>query len=235
MRPIIGITLDSEEPGGYSKMPWYALRKNYCEAVAAAGGVPLCLPHHVDLVENYLSMIQGLIVSGGAFDVAPALFGTTERHATVTLKPGRTTFELALIRGALDRDLPVLGICGGEQLMAVALGGSLIQHIPDEIKDALDHEQSTSHTQPSHHIALAPGSKLAAITGQSRIMVNSTHHQAVKAVGPGCTISATAPDGVIEAIEVPGQKFCIGVQWHPEYTVSPADTALLRAMVEACL
>lgn len=235
MRPIIGITLDSEEPGGYSKMPWYALRKNYCEAVAAAGGVPLCLPHHVDLVENYLSMIQGLIVSGGAFDVDPALFGTTERHPTVTLKPGRTAFELALVRGALDRDMPVLGICGGEQLMAVALGGSLIQHIPDGIKDALDHEQSTPHTQPSHHVALAPGSKLAAITGQNRIMVNSTHHQAVKAVGIGCTISATAPDGVIEAIEVPGQKFCIGVQWHPEYTVSPADAALLRALVEACL
>ena len=233
-QPIIGITLDSEEPGGYSEMPWYAIRKNYCEGVAQAGGVPVLLPHQPEMVTAYLDLIQGLVISGGAFDVDPALFGAQERHAAVSLKPGRTTFELAMVTGALERDMPILGICGGQQLLAVALGGSLIQHIPDEVPGALNHEQAAPHTQPGHEVDLRAGSRLAEIAGAARIWVNSTHHQAVKTVGPDCIISATAPDGVIEAIELPGKLFCIGVQWHPEYHVSTADAGLLRALVEAC-
>ena len=233
-RPVIGITLDSEEPGGYSKMPWYAIRKNYCEAVTEAGGVPVLLPHEVEMVPAYLDMIQGLVISGGAFDLDPVLFGAQDRHASVTLKPGRSAFELALVRGALDRDMPILGICGGLQVLAVVLGGSLIQHIPDEVPGALNHEQPGPHTQTGHEVELRAGSRLAHIAGAARIAVNSTHHQAVKTVGPGCVISATAPDGVVEAIELPGKRFCIGVQWHPEYHVNPTDTALLRALVEAC-
>lgn len=234
MTPIIGITLDSEEPGGYSKMPWYALRKNYAEAVVAAGGAPLALPHHPDLVERYLEAVDGLIISGGAFDVDPALFGAAERHDSVSLKPGRTGFELALIKGALERDMPILGICGGEQVLAVALGGSLVQHIPAEIPDSLDHEQTAPHAEPGHTVTLTPRTSLAAIAGGTRISVNSTHHQAIKTVGPGCVVNAVAPDGVIEGFELPRKRFCIGVQWHPEYNVSPADAALFRALVESC-
>ncbi|MBC7907507.1 MAG: gamma-glutamyl-gamma-aminobutyrate hydrolase family protein [Rhodospirillaceae bacterium] len=232
--PVIGITLDSEEPGGYSKFPWYALRQNYCGAVAQAGGLPLPLPHEPELAEAYLERIHGLIVTGGAFDVDPALFGAASRHATVKLKTRRTEFELAMVRGALERDMPILGICGGQQLLNVALGGSLIQHIPDEVNDCLAHEQPNPRDEPGHEVELVAGSQLAAIAGTSRIPVNSAHHQAVKTVAPGCIASAIASDGVIEAIEDPSRKFCIGVQWHPEFTISPADAALYRAFIKAC-
>jgi putative glutamine amidotransferase len=132
-RPVIGVTLDSEAAGGYSKLPWYALRENYCDVIAAAGGVPVALPHEPDLVEAYLGMIDGLVVTGGAFDVDPSLFGAAERHPTVKLKERRTRFEWAMTRGAVDRDMPLLGICGGQQLLNVVLGGTLIQHIPDSV------------------------------------------------------------------------------------------------------
>ena len=112
-RPIIGVTADAEEAGGYSKLPWYALRQNYAGAIARAGGLPVALPHEPQLADEYLDAIDGLVVTGGAFDVDPALFGAGARHAAVTLKPGRTDFELAMTRGALARDMPVLGICGG--------------------------------------------------------------------------------------------------------------------------
>lgn len=232
--PVIGITLDSEEPGGYSKFPWYALRQNYCGAVARAGGLPLPLPHEPELAGAYLERIHGLIVTGGAFDVDPALFGATSRHATVTLKTRRTEFELAMVRGALDRDMPILGICGGQQLLNVALGGTLIQHIPDEVAGSLAHEQPNPRDEPGHEVELVAGSRLAAIAGTLRIPVNSAHHQAVKNVASGCIVDAVAPDGVIEGIEDPRRAFCIGVQWHPEFTISPADAALYRAFIEAC-
>lgn len=232
--PIIGITLDSEEPGGYSALPWYALRQNYCDAVAAAGGLPLLLPHHPDLAEHYLDQLHGLIVTGGAFDVDPSLFGAATRHATVKLKTRRTAFELAMVQGALTRDMPLLGICGGEQLLAVALGGTLIQHIPDEIDAPLAHEQPNPRTEAGHPVTVVPGTRLSAIAGEAHIPVNSSHHQAVKSVAEGAIVNAYSSDGVVEGIEVPARRFCLGVQWHPEYAISPADTALFRAFIEAC-
>lgn len=232
--PLIGITLDREEPGGYSTLPWYALRQNYCEAVAAAGGLPLALPHHPGLAASYLDQLDGLVVTGGAFDVDPALFGATTRHATVSLKTRRTAFELAMVEGALARDLPILGICGGEQLLAVALGGSLIQHIPDEVEAALAHEQPNPRTEPGHAVAVVAGTQLARIAGTDSIAVNSAHHQAVKAVPAGVVVNARSSDGVIEGIEDPQHRFCLGVQWHPEYAINPADTAIFSAFIEAC-
>lgn len=232
--PVIGITLDSEEPGGYSKFPWYALRRNYCAAVAGAGGLPLPLPHQPELAGDYLDRLDGLIVTGGAFDVDPALFGAATRHDTVVLKEARTRFELAMIQGALERDMPMLGICGGQQLLNVALGGSLIQHIPDEVPDCLAHEQPGPRDQAGHMVEVVAGTRLAAIAGTGRIAVNSAHHQAVKQAAPGCVVNAFADDGVIEGIEEPSRRFCLGVQWHPEFLISPADSALYRAFLEAC-
>lgn len=231
--PLIGLTLDSEEPGGYSKLPWYAIRENYCAAVVRAGGLPLLLPHETGQAEAYLDRLDGLVLTGGAFDVDPALFGAGARHATVTLKERRTDFELAVTRGALDRDLPLLGICGGQQLLNVTLGGSLIQHIPDEVEGALAHEQPNPRDQPGHSVAVSPGSLLHRICGCEALAVNSAHHQAAKTPGPGATVNAVAPDGVIEGIEVPGQRFCLGVQWHPEYAVSAGDEAIFDAFIAA--
>lgn len=232
-RPIIGITVDAEEPGGYSKLPWYALRRNYAAAVADAGGLPMLLPHETALAEEFLGRLDALIVTGGAFDIDPALFGAATRHPTVTLKEDRTAFELAVTKGALDRDMPVLGICGGQQLLHVALGGTLIQHIPDEVPDALAHEQPNPRTEPGHSVRVAPGTLLHRITGGGDLPVNSAHHQAAKDVPDGVIVSAVAPDGVIEAIEAPRHRFCLGVQWHPEYRINPGDPRIFAALVEA--
>jgi len=233
-RPVIGLSLDSEAPGGYSKFPWYALRQNYFSAIVAAGGLPVALPHEPELAEHYLTLIDGLVVTGGAFDVDPSLFGASEHHATVITKDQRTAFELAICRGAHRADLPSLGICGGEQLMNVALGGTLIQHIPDEVANALAHEQPNPRNEPGHAVEVSAATRLANIVGRKVMQVNSAHHQAVKAVAPGLAINAIAPDGVIEGIEDAARKFFIGVQWHPEFAIDPGDQKLFDALIAAC-
>ena len=231
--PLIGLTLDSEEPGGYSNQPWYALRRNYFAAVRRAGGLPVALPHEPGDVAAYLDRLDGLVVTGGAFDVDPALFGDAERHETVVVKQRRTEFELAACRAAHEANLPVLGICGGQQLMNVALGGTLIQHIPAALPGALAHEQPNPRTEAGHGVTVAPGTLLHRIVGVDSLQVNSAHHQAVDAVAPGLVVDALAPDGVIEGIEDPGRGFCLGVQWHPEYNVCEGDARIFDAFVAA--
>lgn len=235
-RPVIGLTLDCEPAGGWSKLPWYALRQNYFAAVIAAGGLPVALPHAPALAAEYLAALDGLLVTGGAFDVDPAIWSDPPLppHPKVVLKPGRTDFELAATRVALDRDMPVLGICGGQQLLAVALGATLHQHIPDDVPDALAHEQPNPRTEPGHEVTIAPGTLLARVTGRARMAVNSAHHQAVAVAGARLVVNARAPDGVVEGVESPAHRFALGVQWHPEYAVDPADPLILAAFVEAC-
>ena len=232
-RPIIGVTLDAEQPGGYSKYPWYAMRQNYSDAIAAAGGLPVALPHDAALAADYLDRIDALVVTGGAFDVDPALYGEAGRHATVTLKENRTAAELALTAGALARNLPVLGICGGEQLLAVVLGGTLIQHIPDAVAAALEHEQPNPRHEPGHAVAVTPGTLLHRIVGSAAMQVNSAHHQAVRAPGPHAVVNAVAPDTVIEGIEDARYRFCLGVQWHPEFLIDPGDRRIFDAFIAA--
>jgi putative glutamine amidotransferase len=232
-RPIIGITLDSEPAGGWSKMPWYALRQNYCDSVARAGGLPVPLPHEPELAADYLAKLDGLLITGGAFDVDPSLFGAATRHATVKTKDRRTAFEYAITQGAIDADKPVLGICGGQQLLNVVLGGTLIQHIPDEIKNPLAHEQPNPRTEAGHSVKIVAGTLLHRVVKELELPVNSAHHQAVKAVGDGVVVNALAPDGVIEGIEDPRRRFCIGVEWHPEYSISPGDDRIFDAFIRA--
>jgi putative glutamine amidotransferase len=232
-KPVIGVTLDAEKPGGYSKFPWYALRANYAGAIAGAGGLPVALAHLPELAEDMLDRIEALVVTGGAFDVDPALYGDAARHASVSLKEVRTATELALVRGALARDMPVLGICGGEQLLAVVLGGALIQHIPDAVPNALAHEQPNPRDQPGHAVALVPGTMLHRIVGAGKMQVNSAHHQAVLAPGPRAVVNARATDGVIEGIEDTAYRFCLGVQWHPEFLIDPGDKRIFAALIAA--
>ena len=142
--------------------------------------------------------------------------------------------ELAWIKNAVESGKPVLGICGGQQVLAVALGGRLIQHIPDEVPGALAHEQPNPRTEPGHEVAITEGSMLARIIGKPRMAVNSAHHQEVASIGEGALVNALAPDGVIEGIEHPGYRFALGVQWHPEYAVDPDDPAIFRAFIAAC-
>src|SRR5271155_2685002 len=211
-QPVIGLTLDHEPPGGYSNFPWYAIRENYCNAVRRAGGLPILLPHDPDAASAYLGRIDGLIVTGGGFDVDPALFGETIRHPTVKTKDRRTAFELAAANGAL--------------------GGTLIQHIPDEVPDCLPHRQPNPRNEPGHTVRVIAGTLLYRITGVDSLGVNSVHHQAVKAAGPGVVVDAVAEDGVVEGIEDPRRRFCLGVQWHPEFEISEADRRIFRALIE---
>ncbi|MFN0042397.1 MAG: gamma-glutamyl-gamma-aminobutyrate hydrolase family protein [Alphaproteobacteria bacterium] len=232
--PLIGVTLDSEEPGGYSKFPWYALRQNYCEAVLRAGGLPVPLPHEPEQAGTYLDRIDGLVVTGGHFDVDPAMFGETTTHPTVKIKSKRTAFELAVTKGALERDMPILGICGGQQLLHVILGGTLHQHIPDAVANALAHEQPNPRNEPGHMVAIVANTLLHRITLLDEMAVNSAHHQAARDEPEGIVVNARAPDGVIEGIEAPRQRFCLGVQWHPEFAIGPGDTRIFDAFLAAC-
>jgi putative glutamine amidotransferase len=233
-RPVIGVTLDAEQPGGYSKYPWYAIRQNYADAIVASGGLPIALPHDASLAAEYLDRIDALVITGGAFDVDPSLYGDANRHATVTLKEGRTAAELALTNGALARNMPVLGICGGQQLLAVALGGTLIQHIPDAVAGALEHEQPNPRHEPGHAVAISSDTLLRRIVGSAEMRVNSSHHQAVREPGPFAVVNAVASDQVIEGIEDARYRFCLGVQWHPEFLIDPGDRRIFDALIAAC-
>jgi putative glutamine amidotransferase len=232
-RPLIGVTLDAEKPGGYSKFPWYALRQNYLDAIDAAGGLAVALPHEPDRVADYLERIDALVVTGGAFDVDPSYYGGGEKHATVITKDRRTAFEFGVTKGALAKNKPVLGICGGQQLLHVVLGGRLIQHIPDAIDKPLAHEQPNPRNEAGHTVKVARDTQLYRIVGVDQLAVNSAHHQAAADAPKGVVVNATAPDGVIEGIEAPQYRFCIGVQWHPEFHISEGDAKLFRAFLGA--
>lgn len=232
--PVIGITLDFETNGGYSKMPWYALRENYCAAVSRFGALPVPLPHEAEQAAAYLELIDGLMITGGAFDVSPDYYGESTKHEKTSTKERRTQFEFAITRGAVEKKKPVLGICGGEQLLNVVLGGTLIQHIPDTVRNALEHEQKTPRTEPGHTVKIERNTLLHKIVGKDTMDVNTAHHQAVAKLAPGTVVNATTSDGVIEGLELSSHPFCLGVQWHPEYHVDSADTKIFRAFVEAC-
>jgi putative glutamine amidotransferase len=232
--PRIGFSLDYETKPTFSKKPWYAIRENYLTAVADLGALPLPLPHLVEKADTYLDLLDGLVITGGAFDIPPSMYGDDSIHETVTTKDQRTQFEWAITKGAIQRNIPILGICGGEQLLAVVLGGTLIQHIPDSIPNALAHEQPNPRDEVGHSVKIVENTLLHQIIGATEIQVNSAHHQAVAKIPAGAIVNATAPDGVIEGIEVTTHPFCLGVQWHPEYHVTGADRKIFEAFVGAC-
>jgi len=234
-RPNIGVTPDlvaAQSPGEAAS---YQLKVAYAGAVIRAGGLPLILPYTEErnCLDSYLERISGLVVTGGAFDVSPELYGEAARPGLGPLKEGRTAFEAALLRSALDRSLPLLGVCGGMQLLNVVLGGTLIQDIGREVEHAAEHEQKHDRTHPQHPVEIKDGTLLSQLLGKGQVMVNSTHHQAVSKPGKDLVVSAVATDGVVEAIELPTHPFAVGVQWHPELLVNaiPLHLGLYRGLV----
>ena len=211
-RPRIGVTLDVDP-----EKRRYEVQQAYVEAVLAAGGLPLLLPHDPSAAAAYLALLDGLLVTGGAFDVSPELYGEVRRAGCGPEKPERTRFERELLEAALASSVPVLGICGGMQLLNVVRGGTLFQDLGADAA-IVGHEQPPPKDRPTHAVSVASGSLLARLLGpaEPEHRVNSTHHQAVRDPGIGVLISGRAPDGVIEAIELPDLPFAIGVQWHPE-------------------
>lgn len=232
-KPFIGVTADSLVPTDNHSYPLYLLKQNYATRIAEAGGVPFLLPHEVDCVDAYLARLDGLLVSGGGHDIDPALYGDTTLHPTVVLNSTRVAFELAITRAALERNMPVLGICGGHQVINVVLGGTLIQHIPETHPQATLHSQTTPAHEQAHSIQVSEGTLLHQIIGHSTCSVNSFHHQAIRDPGLGVVVNARAPDGIIEGIEVPEYSFCLGVQWHPERMISPQHSGIFKAFIEA--
>ena len=235
-RPNIGITPDYSETRPDSPFPHYELKAAYADAVLRAGGLPLVLPYAEDptCVDAYLDRISGLLVTGGAFDIPPEAYGEVAREGMGALKLSRTAFESALMRGALKRNMPVLGVCGGMQLLNVVLGGALFQDIRREVPGAHEHEQKHDRIQPQHPVEVRDGTQLAEALGKGQLMVNSTHHQAVSRVGEQVVVTATAPDGVVEALESTQYAFALGVQWHPELMLNtvPLNVGVYRLLVQ---
>lgn len=239
-KPVIGLTMDSgkpsQEPGkfNYAKyVPWYALRQNYAEAISHHGGLPIMLPYHAEHNLQVLDLLDGLVVTGGDFDISPTHYGEKDSGARIINAP-RTEFEWGLIKKAYNTDIPIFGICGGMQLLNVVLGGSMIQHIPDEVPGHVEHEQKNPHYEPVHEVH-APNKDtiIGEFLDGGSVSVNSTHHQAVDKLGEGLTVAATAPDGIVEAVENTNKRFCVAVQWHPEYQINKLDEFLFREFVLA--
>ena len=216
-RPVIGIS--ASKPA--------AATINYIKAVRIAGGVPLIIPITGDEAELavILKNLDGVILTGGE-DVEPARYGETPHPCLGKVYLERDDFDIKLIRMAVRKGLPVLGICRGSQVMNVAFGGTLYQDIPSEFPDSQIKHRSSDNNVEKHAIKLTEGTKLHRLLGES-VSVNTMHHQAVKDVAPGFVIAAVSEDGVVEAIEKTGAPCVIGVQFHPEVFVANGNNSLL--------
>ena len=225
MRPIVGITSYAEQARwGVWEAPAALLPLAYVDAVEAAGGRALLVPPSAGGVEETLDVLDGLIVSGGA-DLDPASYGAEAHPETSDVRPERDSAELALLEAALARDLPVLAVCRGSQVLNVALGGDLVQHLP-EVVGHKGHKH-TPGVFADHDVDVLPGTKLHEVIGE-HAPVKSHHHQGYGRLGDGLREAARADDGTLEAIEDPRRRFALGVLWHPE---EGEDAALFEALV----
>ena len=225
-RPVIGITTYlTTARWSYWELPAALIPASYVRSVAQAGGVPLLVPPSSgDGFEEILEALDGLVFSGGS-DLDPELYGEAAHPETTGVIRERDDFELALMKAALDRDLPVLAICRGSQVLNVALGGGIEQHVPDRV--GTDVHKETPGVFAEHDVDVAPGTRLASIVGE-RTHVKSHHHQSFTDVGERLQVTAHADDGTPEALEDPARTFTLGVLWHPE---EGEDLALFEALV----
>ncbi|WP_322859992.1 gamma-glutamyl-gamma-aminobutyrate hydrolase family protein [Mycobacterium europaeum] len=229
--PIVGLTayLDRAQMGVWDICAG-VLPANYFQGVTMAGGIAVLLPPQPvdpDIANRVLDRLDGLVITGG-YDLDPAAYGQQPHPATDEPRAARDAWELALLRGALDRGLPVLGICRGAQVLNVALGGTLHQHLPDVLGH--DGHRAGEGVFTRLPVRTVAGTRLAALVGESADAA-CYHHQAIDEVGAGLVVSAWDPDGVVEALELPGDAFVLAVQWHPEQSLD--DLRLFAAVVGA--
>jgi putative glutamine amidotransferase len=232
-RPVIGLCTALEQ-ARWSVWDQQALLlpRNYIDAVQRAGGLALMLPPDPlasEAPDEWLDLIDALVLAGGA-DVDPAAYGAEPDPHTVGTVPERDSFEIALARAAMERDMPFLGICRGMQVMNVARGGTLIQHLPDDMGHE-DHRRALgTFENADHDVRLADGSLAARVAGEKVHSTKSHHHQGVKDIGDGLEVSGWATvDDLPEAVEDPTRRFALGVQWHPE---ADETSPLIAALVE---
>jgi putative glutamine amidotransferase len=236
-RKIVGITCSQGTVGDW-QLPMDYVRCAYSAACEKSGLLPLLLPVTGDQVVRaaQLDLVDGLLLSGG-LDIHPGLYGEGEVHpSTETEAGGRDAHEIALVREAVARDLPIFAICRGLQVLNVALGGTLFQDLPTQVDTEWAHRQGPHSSEKTHRTCIVPGSRLGKIvSGMETLPINSHHHQAAKDVAPGLVVTALADDGVVEALEKPDARFLLGVQWHPEnlYETDAPSRALFAAFAKA--
>jgi putative glutamine amidotransferase len=226
MRPVIGITAYAEEVTWGAWTETAALVPlSYVRSVERVGGRALVVPPSEDAIEETLDRLDGLLLSGGS-DVDPELYGAEAHEATIGMRPDRDRAEMVLLSAALEKDLPVLAVCRGSQVMNVALGGDLEQHVPDRVGH--DGHREVAGAFSEHAVEVVPGTCLAPLIGD-RVTVKSHHHQGYGRLGAGLIEAAHAEDGTVEAIEDPSRRFALGVLWHPE---EGDDLRLFEQLVE---
>jgi len=231
VRPLIGIT--SYARGGTRLS--FSVPCEYIDAIRRAGGVPVVLPPVLGPVREALDVVSGLIFPGGG-DIHPEHYGGNDHDANYGTCHERDAFELVMARAALDRDMPIMCVCRGMQVLNVARGGTLHQHLPDVVGETVTHRQPGNPSRPTHAVSVAGDSRLAGILGRTEAQVNSFHHQACAVIGDRLTVTARAEDGTVEGFEAPDRGFMVGVQWHAECLVDHDEhVALFSALVEACV
>jgi putative glutamine amidotransferase len=224
-KPVIGITtyLTPARFGVWEEES-ALIPAAYVRAIEAAGGRPLLVPPSADAIDETLDRLDGLLFSGGS-DLDPELYGQEAHTETNGIVPERDRAEIALLKAALERDMPVLAVCRGSQVLNVALGGDLVQHLPEVVGD--EKHRHTPGEFADHDVDLAPGTRVQQILGD-HAPVKSHHHQGYGRLGEGLREAARAEDGTIEALEDPSRRFALGVMWHPE---AGEDFALFEALV----
>jgi putative glutamine amidotransferase len=233
MRPSIGITLDWQAQGTFSKRPHHALRDHYFDAISKAGGLPFAIPYAEDAISDYLSRLDGLVIPGGFFASPDSWYVSKGEKSPYEPSP-RLEFDLALIKSALAKDIPLLGICAGMQLMGGVLGCKMTHDISSYFTTDIDHLNQKPAEEKAHNVGVKQGTLLEKITGEEQFAVNTAHREAIVEVTDNVIINCISEDGIIEGIEIPNKRFAIGVQWHPEFFTQDNDPSfkLFKALVE---
>ncbi len=230
-RPAIGITIGYDE----DRPDRHLLREDYVKSVVVAEGLPYVLaPVFQRDIPALLDRLDGLVLTGGS-DVDPSIYGEEPHPQLGPVFRERDDFEIALSREAYRRDLPILAICRGHQVLNVATGGTLIQDLPSQQSGgSVDHDPDTQRAERVHEVRILDGCRLRRVLEKESVGVNSFHHQAIRDLGPGLVATGWSPDGVVEAVEDPSRRFVLGVQWHPEsfWREDPGFRPLFRALVE---